>query len=60
MFKDADLLGLPLRVTLGERDFEQTGELEIKVRKSGEVYKVKLTEIVPKITELLKSLGKEL
>ena len=58
MFKDADLLGLPLRVTLGERDFDQTGELEIKVRKSGEVYKVKREELTSKVKELLASLGK--
>ena len=56
MFKDADLLGLPIRVVLGERDFEQSGELEIKVRKTGEVFKVKVEELVPKAQEILKGL----
>src|SRR5690606_26442065 len=39
MFKDADLLGLPVRVVLGERDFAESGEMEVKIRKSGEVKK---------------------
>jgi prolyl-tRNA synthetase len=38
MFKDADLLGLPVRVLLGERDYNNTGELEIKVRSTGDVH----------------------
>ena len=56
MFKDADLLGLPIRVLLGERDYEKTGELEIKVRKSGEVHKVKKTELADKVKEILSGL----
>jgi prolyl-tRNA synthetase len=58
MFKDADLLGLPLRITLGERDYEASGELEIKVRSSGETIKVKQSDLQKKITELLVQLGK--
>jgi prolyl-tRNA synthetase len=60
MLKDADLLGLPVRILLGERDFENSGELEIKVRKSGEVFKVKPDELTVKLSEILKSLGREL
>ncbi len=60
MFKDADLLGLPLRVTLGERDYESSGELEIKIRKSGEVIKIKKEELATKLKELLASLGKNI
>ena len=33
-FKDADLLGLPLRINLGERDLKN-GQLEIYIRKNG-------------------------
>lgn len=58
MFKDADLIGLPLRVTLGERDYEASGEIEIKVRKTGEVLKVKKENLVSTINEKLKELGK--
>jgi prolyl-tRNA synthetase len=56
MFKDADLLGLPLRVTLGERDYEESQEFEVKVRKTGETKKVKVDDLVMTIQELLKSL----
>lgn len=58
MFKDADLIGLPLRVVLGERDYKATGEIEIKVRKTGEVLKVKKTELIPMIQKKLQELGK--
>lgn len=58
MFKDADLIGLPLRVVLGERDYNATGDIEIKIRKTGEVLKVKKTELVPMIQKKLQELGK--
>lgn len=58
MFKDADLIGLPLRVILGERDFLATGELEIKVRKNGEVLKVKKEALLKTIQDKLRELGK--
>jgi prolyl-tRNA synthetase len=60
MFKDADLLGLPVRVLLGERDFDQSGEFEIKIRKTGESYKVKQNELASKLKEVLAVLGKEI
>ena len=60
MFKDSDLLGLPLRVVLGERDYNETGELEIKVRSTGEVIKVKKEELASKLKSLLKDLGKNI
>lgn len=53
-FKDSDLLGLPLRVVLGERDFSATGELEIVLRKSGETKKVKREELISTLQNLLK------
>jgi prolyl-tRNA synthetase len=53
MFKDADLLGLPLRIVLGERDYAQSKELEIKVRATGESFKVTRDQVVSKIKELL-------
>jgi len=53
-FKDADLLGLPFRVVLGERDFSATQELEIIDRKTGETKKVKREELVPTLQKLLK------
>lgn len=58
MFKDADLLGLPLRVTLGERDYNATGEIEIKIRKTGETLKVKKDDLASVIKDKLTELGK--
>ncbi|MBC7883429.1 MAG: proline--tRNA ligase [Anaerolineae bacterium] len=43
-FKDADLIGIPLRVTLG-RDLA-AGLVEVKVRKNGSVVKLPLAEVV--------------
>jgi len=58
MFKDSDLLGLPVRVVIGERDYNSTGEVEIKLRKSGEVIKTKKENLTNIIRENLKKLGK--
>jgi prolyl-tRNA synthetase len=55
-FKDADLLGLPLQLVLGERDHKEDGMFEIRIRKTGEKIKVKKEEISIKIKELLKGL----
>ncbi len=58
MFKDADLIGLPVRVILGERDFTATGEIEVKVRKTGETLKVKREGLTATVREKLTALGK--
>lgn len=42
-FKDADLIGIPLRITVGERGLSQ-GVVELKERGSSEVKKVKVAE----------------
>ncbi|MAZ49204.1 MAG: proline--tRNA ligase [Halobacteriovoraceae bacterium] len=59
MLKDADLLGLPVRVLFGERDYEKSGELEIKVRHSGEVRKVTKENFISELKNTLGSLGKK-
>lgn len=51
-FKDSDLLGIPLRVTLGEKNLKK-GLVEIRKRKTGEVSLVKKEEAVSKIRELI-------
>lgn len=51
-FKDAELLGIPLRVVLGERDFKSKGTLEIVERRSGEKVEVKPEELAARLTEL--------
>ena len=57
-FKDADLLGLPLRLNMGERDLKDS-KVEIIVRKTGTRKKVKITEAISKISSFLKGLEKE-
>jgi prolyl-tRNA synthetase len=51
-FKDADLTGIPLRVTLGEKNLKKA-LVEIKKRKTGEVIMVKKEEAVDKIKEMI-------
>jgi prolyl-tRNA synthetase len=58
MFKDADLIGLPIRVVIGEKDFTATGEIEVKIRKTGETLKVKKNELVPTLKKKLEEMGK--
>ncbi len=52
-FKDADLLGLPIQLIFGERDFKNDGMLEIRIRKTGESFKVLPSEVVEKIKGLI-------
>lgn len=51
-FKDADLIGIPLRITLGERNLKK-GLVEIKKRQTGEVSLVKRDEVIAKIKEMI-------
>lgn len=54
-FKDADLLGLPIQLVFGERDFKKDGMLEIRFRNSEEKIKVAPSDVVAKITEIIAS-----
>ncbi len=51
-FKDADLIGVPLRVTLGEKNLKK-GLVEIKKRKTGEVILVNREAVVTEIKEMI-------
>ncbi len=51
-FKDADLLGMPLQVIVSERNLKN-GEVEIKVRRTGERILVKVEDLVQKVKEML-------
>jgi len=51
-FKDADLIGIPLRVTLGEKNLKK-GLVEVKKRRTGEILLVKKEEAVSKIKEII-------
>jgi prolyl-tRNA synthetase len=50
-FKDADLIGIPVQVILGEKNLKE-GLVEIKDRKTKETVKVKIEEVVKKIMSL--------
>lgn len=53
-FADSDLIGLPIRVTVGKKASE--GIVEIKIRKTGETVEVKQEEVVNTVKILLKDL----
>jgi len=48
-FKDADLIGIPIQVIIGEKNLKD-GLVEIKDRKTREITKVKVGEVVEQVT----------
>ncbi len=50
-FNDAELIGIPLQVVIGERNIKE-GLVEIKIRKSGEKLLVNKSELLAKLKEL--------
>jgi prolyl-tRNA synthetase len=54
-FNDADLIGIPLRVTVGEKNLK-AGMVELKMRKAIENQIVQSTEIIRTIQSMLKTL----
>ena len=51
-FKDADLIGIPLRLTVGERSLRQ-GKVEVKLRRQNQVIKVDRDKAVSMIREMI-------
>jgi prolyl-tRNA synthetase len=51
-FKDADLIGIPYRIIIGEKNLKE-GLVELKERRTGQVEKVKMEEAVDKIAKKL-------
>ncbi len=54
-FKDCDLIGYPVRVVIGPKAVEE-GQIEVKVRKTGEVFTFRREEYLEKVQELLQKL----
>jgi prolyl-tRNA synthetase len=52
-FNDADLLGMPLQVIVGEKKLKEN-KVELKVRESGERFEIELDNLLLKVKELLK------
>jgi prolyl-tRNA synthetase len=51
-FKDADLIGIPWRIVIGEKNLRE-GLVEIKERRTGAVEKVRMDEAVEKLAKKL-------
>ncbi len=58
-FNDGDLLGFPIRVTMGKK-CRETGNAEIKIRATGEVLEVPVDQVVEKVVELKEAMFKAL
>jgi len=56
-FKDADLIGFPLKVIIGEKNLKE-GFFEIKARKTGQIEKVTLDSVKDRVNILLDTLKK--
>ncbi|MCK9280597.1 MAG: proline--tRNA ligase [Melioribacteraceae bacterium] len=51
-FNDADLLGFPIQVIVGEKNLKED-MVEIKIRKTGERFKLAYSDVIEKVKELL-------
>jgi len=51
-FKDADMIGIPLRITIGQKNLAQ-GNVEMRIRKTGETQLYPLQDIIQKIKEFV-------
>lgn len=57
-FKDADLIGYPIRVTIGKK-WKESGLVEVRLRRSGAVSEVALADCKTKVLEMLEELHKK-
>jgi prolyl-tRNA synthetase len=53
-FKDADLLGMPIQVIVGDRNLKQ-GKVELKFRKTGERRVLPISDVLNEVESLLES-----
>jgi prolyl-tRNA synthetase len=58
-FKDADLIGIPVRVTVGQKSLAE-GNIEIKLRSESNSQKVNIEEAPNKVIQLVNSLKEQL
>ena len=52
-FKDSELLGLPVHLVLGERDFKEHGTLDLVIRSTKEKVKISRENILPELKKVL-------
>jgi prolyl-tRNA synthetase len=53
-FKDADLIGIPLRITVGPKKLAE-GRVELRIRRTGEVRMLPLGEAVDGVSDLIRA-----
>ena len=58
-FNDADLLGIPLRLTLGAKSLAR-GVAELKTRRTGETRELELESLVPALRDILTEVWEDL
>jgi prolyl-tRNA synthetase len=58
-FKDADLLGIPVRITIGKKSIAD-GKVEIKLRRESDSKRVDVADCANEIVNIVESLKKEL
>lgn len=56
-FADSDLIGIPIRITIGKKAAD--GIVEVKIRKTGETIEIKQEEVANTVGILLKQLNSE-
>lgn len=54
-FNDADLIGIPLQVIISDKTYKE-GEIEIKIRKTGERKRIKIHEYTYEMVEKIKNI----
>ncbi|EKD28235.1 MAG: hypothetical protein ACD_79C00373G0002 [uncultured bacterium] len=57
-FKDADLIGIPLRITIGQKSLEKN-QVEISLRKDKQVNNIDIKDVNSYVSELLKNMKKQ-
>jgi len=56
MYKDGDLIGIPIQVIIGEKNAKKN-IVEIKIRKDRAVVEVKTSEVETAIKDILRRIG---
>ncbi len=55
-FNDADLIGLPIRITIGDKSLKD-GNIELKARAEAEVKLIKVNDVVQAVAEMAQQLN---
>ena len=53
-FNDADLLGMPIQIIVGERKLKEN-KCEVKIRRTGERFDVELKDLRSKVKEIIQN-----